>query len=165
MTQQPTLYRAFAFRSDLLDAPASELQPEVMVFWESATRDACGSTLLRLLGLAWGCGAADVDYYNVDDEHELRRRNADDAPGDAALWVTGQFLGPLFHPAERTLMFVRPLTLERLLRASDAAAPLRTLQRAAELEAASRWRQGQRERNLFVADLSRSLRDQPRAGA
>ena len=160
-----TLCRAFAFRTGLLDAPASGLQPEVMVFWECANRDRAGATLLRLLALAWGCGAADIDYYNLDDEHELRRRNGGDAPGDAALWATGQFLGPLFHPAERTLMLVRPLTLERLMKAYVAAAPLRTLQRAAEREASRRWQQEQRERHLFMVDLSRALRDQPHAGA
>ena len=153
-----TLYRVFAYRTQLLDTPAAELQPEVMVFFESATPEASGATLLRLLGLAWGCSPADVDFYNLETEHELRRMYGDDAPGDAALWVSGSHHGPLFQPEERVLMLVRPLTLRRLRAARRAAAPLAERQAAAAREADRINQARQSQRSMFMADMAQALR-------
>lgn len=159
-----TLYRAFAYQSQLLDTPAAELQPEVMVFFEAATAEASGATLLRLLGLAWGCTPADVDFYNLESEHELRRMYGDDAPGDAALWVSGSHHGPLFQDLDRVLVLVRPLTLRRLLAARQAAVPLAERQRAAARAADCANQARQRQRGAFMADLAQMLHHQPRAG-
>jgi len=153
-----TLYRAFAYQTALLDTPADQLQPEVMVFFEAPTPEASGATLLRLLGMAWGCSPADVDFYNLQSEQELCRTYGDDAPGDAALWVSGSYHGPMFQDAERVLMMVRPLTLRRLLAARRAAAPLAERQAAAAREADRANQARQRERSLFIADMAQALR-------
>jgi hypothetical protein len=158
------LYRAFAYQLQPLETFSPDVQPEVMVFFESHTPEAASATLLRTLALAWGCTPADVDFYNLVDEQELRRDWGSVAPGDAALWVTGHCHGPLFQPVDRTLMFVRPLTLRRLLLARQATAPLRRLQVAAAREADQRKQREQRQRHGFMAEMSRMLSCQPRAG-
>lgn len=154
------LYRAFAYQIQALETFSAAAQPEVMVFFEAHTPEAAAATLLRVLALSWGCSPADVEFYNLTDEHELRRDWSADAPGDAALWVTGCAHGPLFQPADRTLMFVRPLTLTRLLQARQATLPLRALQRAAERAADERRRSDQRLRQGFMAELGQMLRGQ-----
>lgn len=153
-----TLYRAFGFKIEPLDTPPEQTQPEVMVFFESATAEGSSATLLRLLALAWGCSASDVDFYNLESEHDLRRCHGDYAPGDAALWVSGSHHGPLFQRVDRTLMLVRPLTLQRLLQARAQAEPLAQRQAAAAREADRISQQRQRERSLFMADMAQALR-------
>ena len=157
------LYRAFAYRVEHLET--LNPQPEMMIFFESHTPEARSATLLRLLALSWGCSPADIEFHGLVDAHELRCNWGGEAPGDASLWVTGQHHGPVFQPIERTLMFVRPLTLRRLLLAHQATAPLRRLQVAAAREAAATQQRAQRQRHGFMADLSQMLRSQPRAGA
>ncbi|MBE2242462.1 MAG: hypothetical protein IAE86_06890 [Burkholderiaceae bacterium] len=155
------LYRAHAYQLQHLETFSAAAQPEVMVFFESHTPEAAPATLLRLLALSWGCTPADVEFYNLTDEHDLRAEHGPEAPGDAALWVTGHAHGPLFHAVDRTLMFVRPLTLTRLLQARQATAPLRALQRAAERDADERRQRQQREAHAFMTDLARMVRGQP----
>ncbi len=161
------LYRAFAYRIERLETFHADVQPEVMVFFEAHAAAAAGPTLRRLLALAWGCIPADVEFYNLHDEHDLLAEHADEAPGDAALWVTGFDCGPLFQPADRTLMFVRPRTLRRLLQARSATLPLRALRRAAERDAEraaqERRRREQRQREGFVRGLAAMLARQPAA--
>ena len=159
-----TLYRAFAYQLQALDTPAHRDQPEVMVFFEAASAETAPAVLLRLLALAWGCTPADVEFYNLFDEHELHRRDGDSAPGDAALWVSGMYHGPLFHRIDRTLMFVRPRTLQRLLLAAQATLPLREQQRVAAAAADKAMQVQQRQRAGFMADLSQQLRCERRAG-
>lgn len=159
------LYRANAYRIEQLETFSAAAQPEVLVFFEAHTPEAASATLLRLLALAWGCTPADVEFYNLADEHDLRAEHAAQAPGDAALWVTGAWAsgdrhGPLFQAMDRTLMFVRPLTLTRLLQARQATQPLRALRRAAEREATARQQREQREhrqRQGFMAGLAAML--------
>lgn len=161
------LYRAFAyqFQPDLAPFDAT-VQPEVLVFFEAHTREAAGATLQRGLALAWGCRLDDVEFYNLADEHEVCADWGDEAPGDAALWVTGRSHGPLFQSLERTLMLVRPLTLRRLLQARSATVPLRALQRAAAREATMRAAELRRERSTFLHTLQARLRrGQTGAGA
>lgn len=159
------LYRAFAYQLQPLETFHPDLQPEVMVFFEAHSPESAPATLLRLLAITWGCTPAQVEFYNLFSEHELLERDADTVPGDAALWVTGQYHGPLFQRMDRTLMLVRPSTLVRLLQARQATLPLRTLQRAAAQAADARKQIEQRQRQGFMADLSQMLRSQPRAGA
>lgn len=159
------LYRAHAYQIQALETFSPAVQPEVMVFFESHTPEASSATLLRSLALAWGCSLADIDFYGLVDEQDLASQHGPVAPGDAALWVTGQRHGPLFQPVDRTLMFVRPLTLRRLIQAHQATLPLRSLQRAAARDADQRAQAQQRQRHGFMADLSQMLRSQPRAGA
>lgn len=155
------LYRAFAYQIQPLETYHADVQPEVMVFFESHTPDAAPATLARLLALAWGCTPADVEHYNLHSEGELRDHS--DAPGDAALWETGYSHGPLFHRADRTLMFVRPSTLTRLLQARQATLPLRALQQRALLATQQAERERERQRIGFASGLSRALRGEQRA--
>jgi len=157
------LYRCFAFRVQALEALNPE--PEMCVFFAAHTPEASSATLLRLLALAWGCSPADIDFHSLVDAHDLACQHGPVAPGDAALWVTGQHHGPLFQPADRTLMFVQPHTLRRLLLAHQATLPLRSAQRAAARQADQAAQAQQRQRHGFMADLSQMLRSQPRAGA
>lgn len=153
-----TLYRAIAYQLQPLDTPFADVQPEVCVFFESHSTDTAASKLLRLLALAWGCTAPEVDFYNLHSEHELLRDGSDEAPGEAALWLSGAYNGPLFHNVARTLMLVRPHTLVRLLQAHQATLPLRELQRQAAAVADAAFQARQRQRNLFMADVAQSLR-------
>lgn len=132
-----TLFRAIAYRLQRADTPADQVQPDVCVFFEADNADAAPAALLRLLALAWGCQPPDVEFYNLHSEHELLGPGGLGSPemGDAALLVTGWYHGPLFARADRTLMLVRPLTLQRLQRARGLALPWRVHQRAAAGEA------------------------------
>lgn len=157
------LYRAFAYQLQPLETYHADVQPEVMVFFEAHTPEAAAATLARLLALAWGCTPAEVEHYNLCSEGELRDHSA--APGDAALWETGHHHGPLFHRADRTLLFVRPGTLTRLLQARQATLPLRALQQRAVLAAQQAERERALLRDSFKASLMRTLRGEPpRAG-
>lgn len=160
------LYRAFAYRIENLETLGAHLQPEVLVFFEAHTPEAAAATLLRLCALAWGCTPADVEFRNLADEHELRAEYGAIAPGDAALWVTGEAGGPLFQALDRTLMFTRPLTLTRLLQARQATLPLRALRRGAEREAATRRQRLLRQeghRQGFMDGLAAMLSRSPAA--
>ncbi len=161
------LFRAFAYQLQPLETFHPDLQPEVMVLFEAhaPAAVAAGATLQRELALAWCCHPNDVEYYNLCSADELRRDYGDEAPGDAALWVTGHDHGPLFQPLDRTLLFVRPLTLRRLLQARQATLPLRALQRAAARQAAADDSRRRRTRHYVMADIAQALRNQPRAGA
>lgn len=155
------LYRAFAYQIQALETFSADVEPEVMVFWEAHHPGAAIATLQRLLALSWGCRPDDIEYHNLDGEPELHASWGDIAPGDAALWVSGAAHGPLFQPADRTLMFVRPSTLRRLLQARQATLPLLALQRAAARDADARAQRQQRQRHAFMADLSAALARQP----
>ncbi len=160
-----TLFRAFAYQLQRLNTRPADEQPEVMVFFEAPSAEAAPAVLLRLLALAWGCTPADVEFYNLFDEHELRLRDGDDVPGDAALWCSGMYHGPLFHRLDRTLLLVRPRTLERLLLARQATLPLRDQQREAAAAADQALQAQQRQRSLRMADLAQELRREHCAGA
>lgn len=160
-----TLYRAIAYQLQPLDTPPAAVQPETCVFFESHSAETAPATLLRLLALAWGCTAPEVDFYNLHSEAELLRDGADEAPGEAALWLSGNYHGPLFHNPQRTLAVVRPTTLARLHSAWQATAPLRALQHQAAEAADQAMQAQQRTRNLFMADLAQQLRSEIRAGA
>lgn len=153
-----TLFRAFAYQIQPLETYAADVQPEVMVFFEAPDADQAPATLLRLCALAWGCSATDVDYYNLYSEDELMAERGEEVPGDAALWTNGWHHGPTFQAADRTLMFVRPLTATRLLQARAATQPLRRLQRLASQEANEREAQRRRERRGFFSGVVSALR-------
>lgn len=162
-----TLYRAIAYQLQPLDTPYADLQPECCVFFEAHTSEAAPALLLRLLALAWGCTPAEVEFYNLHSERELLQAGRDDdgLAGDAALWISGNYHGPTFHRTDRTLLLVRPSTLERLLQAHQETLPLRALQRRAVVAAALAKQEQQRQSNWFKADLAQQLRGAPRAGA
>ena len=117
------LFRAIAYRLERTDTPPAEQQPEVTVFFECDSADAAPAKLLRLLALAWGCAAPEVEFYNLTPEADLLAGNGlgDLHMGDAALLVSGWFNGPLFTAADRTLALVQPRTLQRLAAARAAA--------------------------------------------
>lgn len=151
------LFRAFAYQLQSLETFDARVQPEVMVFFEVHHPLAAIATLQRVLALSWGCRPADIEFHGLTDAAELLQQHAEVAPGDAALWVTGNHHGPTFQATDRTLMFVRPSTLRRLAMARQATAPLRALQRAAAHEAGVREQRQQRQRNDFLVDLMASL--------
>ena len=66
---------------------------------------------------------------------------------------------------DRTLLLVRPRTLERLLLARQATLPLRDQQRQAAAVADQVQQAQQRQRSLQMADLAQDLRREHRAGA
>ena len=148
------LYRAIAYRLEHANVPPELRQPEVTVFFEAPGPDAAPARLLRLLALAWGCEPAELEFYNCYDEADLRAsvELGPDA-GDVALIVNGWYHGPLFCRADRTLHFVRPLTLERLAHARRQALPFHTRQRAAANAAA------------YAEDAARTTRLNERAEA
>lgn len=151
------LHRAIAYQLQPLHTPPADVQPECCVFFESATLEAAPALLLRLLALAWGCTPADVEFYNLHTAPELLRDGAAEAPGDAALWLSGNYHGPLFHTPERTLLLVRPNTLARLMRAWQHTLPLREAQLRASALADAQIQAQQRFRAAFMADVSRGL--------
>ena len=117
------LFRAIAYRLQLVNTPPQERQPEVTVFFECDDPDAAPAKLLRLLALTWGCAAPEVEFYNLTPEAELLAGNGlgELHMGDVALLVSGWFNGPLFTAADRTLALVQPRTLQRLAVARAAA--------------------------------------------
>lgn len=151
------LFRAIAFQLQSLDTRQVDVQPECCVFFEAHEPEAAPAVLLRLLALAWGCTAPEVDFYNLHSEAEMLRDGRDEAPGDAALWLSGNFNGPLFHRVDRTLMLVRPTTLARLLRARQDAMPLQALQRKAAQVADMYQQADQRKRQGFLDIVAGAL--------
>lgn len=122
------LYRAVAYRMVGLRSTVGEsLWPEVTVFVEAHQPDTAtvSAHLLRTLAAAWGCGPAEIDFYNLWSEGELlRASHMPPTAGDARLLENGWSHGPLFCDVERTVMLVRPETLRRLVRAQGLAADL-----------------------------------------
>jgi hypothetical protein len=128
-----TLYRAVAYRLQRHDTPLEHQQPECHVFVEAADHTAAAATLLRTLAAAWACEPADVEFYNLYSEAELRSdaSTSDCALGDAALLLTGWYHGPLFCRADRVLALVQPRTLARLTFARHLTEPWQRRQRHA----------------------------------
>ena len=160
-----TLYRAIAYQLQPLDTYEDEVQPECCVFFEAHTPETAPITLVRMLALAWGCTPADVGFYNLHSEHELLRDGAEEAPGEASLWVSGNYHGPLFHRTERTLMFVRPITLARLIDARSQTMQFRTVQRLAAQAWELQLEQARRKRDSLFGSVVRALGGPPQAGA
>lgn len=103
---------------------------ELVVFFE-APRDARHEHLQRLLHLAWQVSAEDLAIYNLNSAHELQNEWAFGLPetGDMRLFESG-CCGDVvhYHDPLRTLMFVSPPTLKRLVAAQrrlpvDSTAP------------------------------------------
>ncbi len=151
------LYRAIAYQIQSLDTPERDVQPEACVFWEAESADSARVILLRMLSLAWGCTPADVEFYNMMSEEEILAEGADEAPGDASLWLSGWYNGPLFRRIDQALLFVRPTTARRLHDAQAATIPFRTLQRLAAEQHEERLRAQERQRTGFLGGLARML--------
>lgn len=122
------LYRAVAYRMVGLHNPVGDsLWPEVTVFIEAPQPDTASAAaqLLRALSAAWGCATTDIDFYNLWSEGELLRNSGlPHLAGDARLLQNGWFHGPLFCDVARTVLLVRPPTMQRLVRAQGMAADL-----------------------------------------
>ena len=151
------LYRATAYQIQPLDTPERDMQPEACVFFEARSPECAPATLLRLLSLAWGCTPADVEFYNLMSEDEVLAEGAEEAPGDASLWLSGWYNGPLYRRADQALMFVRPTTARRLHNAQAATIPFRTLQRLAAEKHEERLRAQERQRTGILGGLTRML--------
>jgi hypothetical protein len=124
------LYRAIASIVHSADTPIRTLldEPEVLVFFEAAGDATRVATLERLLSAAWGLPRERVDAYNIVGEAEQLSHWAtgDMSTGDARLFESG--CGPdgiTYHERDRTLMFVRPQTLRRLVLAQAYVDTLR----------------------------------------
>jgi hypothetical protein len=135
------LFRAIASIRHTPDTPILNLlnEPEVLVFFEAADEASRVPTLERLLSEAWGVPIDRLDAYNIVSDHEqvLAWATGDWRTGDARLFESG--CGPdgvTYHQRERTLMFVRPQTLRRLVVAQALADTLRFTTVAPVLEAA-----------------------------
>lgn len=137
------LFRAIACITHAVDTPLHTLldEPEVLVFFEAADAATRWPTLQRLLSDSWGVPPDRVEAYNIvsDAEQLLAWATGDWSTGDARLFESG--CGPdgvTYHERDRTLMFVRPNTLRRLVKAQALADTLRFAVACAspELEAA-----------------------------
>lgn len=107
------LFRASAYRRNGLDA-------EAIVFFEARDYDSASARLLRLLALAWDCPAAEVEFYNLESEAEMRADScAADAGGEARLLQIGWGgdEGALFASPQRTLVLGTPRVQARLFTA------------------------------------------------
>lgn len=123
------LFRAVAFRYEHAGLPLMSSWPEVHVFFEAADEQAAPAQLLRQLALAWGVDAAQVDFYNLWAEAELVGQALCEAStGDLRLLETGFARTPLFCDPARTLFFVTPPTLARLVLAQERARTWRAWQ-------------------------------------
>ena len=111
------LFRAYAYTTS---GPLDET--EVAIFFHAPSRAAAWPTLQTLLTTAWNVNADALDAYNFFPESELLGEHAagDASTGDARLFESGA--GPngiSYLDPQRTLMFVRPATLRRLLAAQQ----------------------------------------------
>lgn len=104
------LYRAVAYIVGSLD------DTECVVFFQAANERSRWAVLSGLLSQAWGVPLSSVEAYNISSERELLDEAfGDSGTGDARLFETGVSYGrATYAQPHRTLMFVRPSTLERL---------------------------------------------------
>lgn len=113
------IYRAVAYQRH-----ASPDQPEATVFFEAApSQQSPSAKLVSLLSLAWGCATTEVEFYNLWSEPELMRNSSLPAQAGDVRWLQNGDApeGPGFVDPDRTLMFVRPLTAQRLRLAMERA--------------------------------------------
>lgn len=118
------LFRAIAYAIRRYD---SSIDDECVVFFEAPCMQVADTKLISLLSETWAAPKDYIEAYNVNPEHELlgTRAFGDASTGDARLFETSW--GPNgigYVEAERTLMFVRPSTLRRLVAARQLVTKL-----------------------------------------
>ncbi len=93
---------------------------ETIVFFE-AVEALAHRTAERLLSIAWDVPPSDLDVYNVFSDAELTQHaRGSAASGDLRLLEIGEHEGrPLYAPPDRTLTFVTPSVLERVVAAQQ----------------------------------------------
>ena len=93
--------------------------PESVVFIQADTRNAAAVRLTHLLADIWDVPEASVDFYNLDDTHELYANAVGGAKsGDARYFEVGSQGGaPIYLLNDAPLFLLPPKTNRRLLNA------------------------------------------------
>jgi hypothetical protein len=113
------IYRAIAY-------VLRSIEDESIVYIDAATRATAHEALSAVLPTIWGVEPHRVEYYNLDDEHDLVSQAFGDAhTGDARLLEIGWSDNrPLYASADRTLLLLGPRSLRRMVQAQQLAAQL-----------------------------------------